>query len=586
MWVDPSVRNLDLTAAEGFLLGAWSNMVHQYSLDSYRVRTMNPHSITHELLHMLDFQGAKDSEQQMVIREAAAILREDPALKREYFSRCRSALTEQLAKWKPKTDSRMIAHFARELAGLLEEGYLRESCAEMSDRVTKDPFDKDDLATLTSNLLSTLIYRGGSLESAFQIYRQFLARRQPNRPYDITRKIDLVRRIVTQPRVDFRLLFAMDNLTSTLDFPESLGDIRFYRTGEAWPATAQPPARQGQVAAYLQANPRRLFAELTVSAQDVRTAGTEGYSKIANVLDLVRFEHERERVALSEQFLVHRGERTRLYSIPSIVPNPFPRSPRQELASFVESVNELLSSSSFTEGRDRVLSAFRLYRVGADTNVFANKITNWWTAVEFLVRGVKGEQSIGVAVESSLAPVLCLDYIPARLLEMQRTCGQLSVQLAHGAAQIDWKSASVSDVFQAVTAQGALQQLEHGLQAHSYVHFRYRELCSGLGSAAHIKKLILDHEHRVRWQLQRIWRARCDIVHSAKRPASEALLAANLESYLKVTLMSLLAELRTVKTLSSPEEFFARRALRYEHVMEHLGEGNLGAFVQALSDPR
>jgi hypothetical protein len=59
--------------------------------------------------------------------------------------------------------------------------------------------------------------------------------------------------------------------------------------------------------------------------------------------------------------------------------------------------------------RDRaivVLSAFRLYRLGADANSFERKLANWWTAIEFLVRGLKGGTKIGAAVEHNVTPVL------------------------------------------------------------------------------------------------------------------------------------------------------------------------------------
>jgi hypothetical protein len=48
-----------------------------------------------------------------------------------------------------------------------------------------------------------------------------------------------------------------------------------------------------------------------------------------------------------------------------------------DLQAFVTSVDELLSPDKFLqEGRDRVISAFRLYRLGADTNSFENKLAN------------------------------------------------------------------------------------------------------------------------------------------------------------------------------------------------------------------
>lgn len=81
------------------------------------------------------------------------------------------------------------------------------------------------------------------------------------------------------------------------------------------------------------------------------------------------------------------------------------------------------------------------------------------------------------------------------------------------------------------------------------------------------------HEQRVRWQIQRLWRTRCDIVHSAGRGANHLLLCSNLEHYLKTTLHGLLTALRSVPTLSGPHEYFDREAYRYDGMLKALAAG-------------
>lgn len=82
--------------------------------------------------------------------------------------------------------------------------------------------------------------------------------------------------------------------------------------------------------------------------------------------------------------------------IPKVVPNPQTSLTAQDLDVFAQNVGALVSDQRFSaEGRDRVLSAFRLYRTGADTTNFENKLVNWWTAFEFLGKGAPGQAVSG-----------------------------------------------------------------------------------------------------------------------------------------------------------------------------------------------
>ena len=78
----------------------------------------------------------------------------------------------------------------------------------------------------------------------------------------------------------------------------------------------------------------------------------------------------------------------------------------------------------------------------------------------------------------------------------------------------------------------------------------------------------------MRWQLQRIYRTRCDIVHSGQQVVNATLLCANLEYYLRMTLKSMLRSFQGVPTLRGPAEFFERHRYQYERVLQQLEGGN------------
>ena len=85
-----------------------------------------------------------------------------------------------------------------------------------------------------------------------------------------------------------------------------------------------------------------------------------------------------------------------------------------------------MGSNDITEkNRDRIISSFRFYRYGSDTNIFENKLVNWWTATEYLTSNDKSSGSIANRVIGSITPVLCLSYMKKHLSATKRALGEL-----------------------------------------------------------------------------------------------------------------------------------------------------------------
>jgi len=481
-------------------------------------------------------------------------------------------------------------HVARELLERVESCYVDRALSQLADVLLADPPAGDPLARrgqiaqLTCGLLSTLLDAGASLESLYQLYRQILVPPFETQSYVFGRKLGLLSAILRQEAREYRVLFSIDNVTDVGDFPATMGGITFSPTAPHWRADGS-----SSVVAYLAPHSRRLFAEFTTKTRDIRAAGTEAYTKISNLLDLARFEYERERVQLAEEYLVvasDRPERIGRYPITKVVPNPAGIGGINDLQAFVSSVNELLSSDKFLqEGRDRLISAFRLYRLGADTNSFENKLANWWTAIEFLVRGLKGGKQIGSAVEHNVTPVLCLAYPGTLLVDIRQTLVKLGTALTDPSTNtpIDLRALPPLGLSLLLSRADIRPLVDDALASEPYLQYKIGRILDTIADPVQYLQLLKAHEQRVRWQIQRLWRARCDIVHSARRPVSDILLCANLEFYLKVTLMSLLADLRRIKTLSSPEEFFERKIYTYNKLTVDLEKNSTTVFREVVA---
>jgi len=238
------------------------------------------------------------------------------------------------------------------------------------------------------------------------------------------------------------------------------------------------------------------------------------------------------------------------------------------------------------EGRDRVLAAFRLYRMGADTTNFENKLVNWWTALEFLAKGMSGSGPIGDAVENSVTPILMGISVINHLTTYREVLLEHSLDLVDAANEqsIALKELDFAKLYDVLAQPAYRQTINERLRDLPLTQMRFDQFMGFLASPPAMDTFLGRVEQGLRWHLQRIYRARCDIVHSASRMVNIALLCANLEAYLKSVLTALLAAFGRIPTLVSPQEFFIRAEHSYKSAREALGHGDAGGLKAFLTE--
>jgi len=583
MKYDPKITLYPFTREQLVFVAVWYNMTHAYSLDSHRVRVMHALNILEELMRLRGYSHAKAEDRTMVAREAIGILEKEIVLRRPPFAaptRTMRGLLDKAygpsaEKGAPEKWSELLDSHLREYIALLAKHYLHELFDGLHvallepDAAQPESARFDEIRSLTGALLSYLIARGQSLEGVFQFYRQVLVPVEPLGRYVFARRFDFLRRIATSPISSWRAYFAIDGITDVAAFPEQIGDIQF----------AADLPREVAALRNMNPRPRRLFATGESLAIDARAAGQRLHEQINRVLDLVRFEYDHANIAVSDTFAVcpaDDNEDLRVLPIPKVVPNPRATVSGEELRQFAGNVSRLVTGERFSqEGRDRVLSAFRLYRTGADTTNFENKLVNWWTALESLAKGAGGSGSIGAAVEMSVTPLLIAVSIANHLGAYRETLLAHSIELIDptNGEPIALKQLNLSQLYDVLGHVDHRRHINECLQTHPFEQTRFDQFTGWLAQPAQMADFLKRSEQGLRWHLQRIYRARCDIVHSAARMVNIALLCANLEAYLKSVLTALLAAFGRIPTLASPQEFFIRADHRYTTALEALRRG-------------
>lgn len=592
---DSRLAQYPLTREQAVFASVWYNMTYAYSLDSHRVRVMHAVNILEELMRLTALPHASNEDRWMVAREAIGILDSEAALKRNAFASATAAIRsllvrsfgEKLDKGAIEKGRSLLESHLREYIHLLHSRYIDEVIQGLHDavlapdaRAEADRFQ--EIRSLTGSLISRLIARGQSIEGLYQLYRQVLVPIKPQKKdYVFAQRFDLLKKLITSESRAWRACFAIDGVTDPKSFPSRIGDIEF---------SPQAPEEISALAG-MKEQGHRLFAYGEADAIDARTAGQLVHDRINRVLDLVRFEYDRANISVSDQFAVPRptGGDWRLLPIPKVVPNPQSSVSAAELNAFAQNVGRLVTGERFSpEGRDRVLAAFRLYRMGADTTSFENKLVNWWTGLEFLAKGMSGTGPIGDAVENSVTPVLMGVSVINHLTAYREVLLENSVELvdADSGNAIILKDLDFAQLYEVLARPAHRQAINDRLRDLPLTRMRFDQFIGYLAAPADMNVFLAKVEQGLRWHLQRIYRARCDIVHSAGRMVNIALLCANLEAYLKSVLTALLAGFGRVPTLASPAEFFIRAEHSYTVARESLRGRDAGALKAFLIELR
>ncbi|NHZ32285.1 hypothetical protein [Massilia rubra] len=597
MRFDPKiVDDLHLLPRQRLFAEIWFNQVHEYSLDAFRVRTMNPVNAVKELLRgLVPESPVKDNDRKRIWAEMLAVLEATPILKESCFQPAADELCflvkEYLAKEKQQQALfPLIDAYARELEVALDNCFIKKCILRLTVLLTEqghgtgaDP-EMPAINSITGQLLSCLVGDGWSLESLFTLYRRAFANdtthTEVGQPYDFLRAMRwMFERLVRAPKA-YVVTFAINQITDVRAFPPHVGDINF---------TTEPPILTEESSLYAKRlatrGGSRVFATMTIDAKDARIAGMRAASHIEQVLDVIRYDFERRNFSLSERFLVAKPDKHAILDVSRSVPNHKRHLTQEALHKFMQRLGDLVSSGTLEDdSKDRIYSAFRLYRTGAETGNLENKLVNWWTALEFLVKA-GGSGGIGDAVENALAPTVTLAYLAKHLQAIRTALHAKRVQATHpvSGVQLDMEKISLTD-FYALCLESKFQtQILTAVSAHPYAVLHISAFFSEVASPKALVETLKHHDRSVRWQIQRIYRARCDIVHSAGRVVQATLLCANLEAYLKILLDSFLDALHRHSTLRTPREFFDRQRHLFDRVSAQLVKSDSSLLISILS---
>lgn len=599
---------IGINARQHFFLSAWFNLVHEHSVDSYRVRVMNPLNILREFQRMSE-PPANEKDRKVVADEAFEVFLGHPVTSANptHYPALTNALAlisepEQTKESGIKKTPLLLKSFIKELDLSLKTHFLQDCFAWMERSLSQipqveSPEEREaiysQIQRVCRDILSVAHDEGFSLESLFHLYRHLADGESGNKdsnksPPDAVPETEDLGAQVAQVTAKYSFVERFSRVKNEILAEPKEHHVIFVISGAPTSKTTGVCGRFGSIT-ISEENPglpgevprkiadqfskarSRLFASAVVASRDGRSAGLGTYRQIGQILDLMRFEYDTPNISVATRFVLIDGDKSRFINLPQLIPNPESEPPTRSLEEFVAHLDDLATrDSSQTESRDRMFSAFRLYRIGTSASMFENKLVNWWTGIEYLTNGMRADGGIWQAVKNSLAPTLALTYLSKHLTAFRSALSDLDGQIVINGAATKVKDCSNTDLYRALKDAAQRPALETLCKGSPYLWNHLLMFIENISTPAKTAAMLKAHDQRVRWQIERIYRARCDIVHAGGQVVMASLLCANLEFYLRMTLKAMLKVFASVPTLTGPAEFFERQRHQFAQVLQAL----------------
>lgn len=576
-----------LEAHELFFVELWYGMTHDGAMDSHRVRCMNSRTIVRELNEELEIGLLAQDELKGLCAETLELLERDGVIQRHFAKHLK--ILAPLLKDPPAMDDKSRAdekkkpdatadakrktfRFAvADLNASLGRHYFEGICIEL--QLAMKPGKEEELQLLTGSLLTDLVDRGWTLEALYRWHKHFVIPK-PNK-FTFADNLVFMLRQFAGPAQPFSVTM---KLTGS-DKLHTLGKLGAFDLSQK----ANLKASTAEEKKFCRIDDLVTFAQTQTDAGDHISAAILAREKFEEGLDLLRFNFERAVLKIEEVCFVKRcGDgRIELPSVRHSVPNPVENLSQEGFQSFVNDLNVMLARRDIDDSsRERLASGIRHYRFGRDADGYKDKFLNWWMGLEILAGIPRRDGGIGPTVIHNARHALVQPYLFRLLRDLLATLKYCKVawpaDVAAAAGCTKLEELDSPKLLALLHNQAALNTLWQQCQSNPVVPFRGRKLAAALGSAKDTAALLKFHHAHLLWHIGRLYRIRCCIVHGSPIRFRLALLAANLEFYLKELILYIIDSFRRHPHVTAMDEIYNRAELSHAAILAGLEAPNAG----------
>jgi len=561
--------------SEKLFIQLWSELFNPDTIDTYRVRVMNASSILDELEEVIT-----DSTNEIVphltnvifvAKEAERILKGDFICQKYFKSETAFAIKYIRSLWdKPKKDQ-LVPCFSKLklLKEKLDSDYFNLLLKELEDAIFVSK-NLEDIQVITKALSTQLIHKGYSFNYLYNRKSLFL---DNTRGLDFRAKFNYFKTDILKPSRTFRVVFKFSATGNILSFGE-IFSIKLLEKFNPDSTTKEESEFDEQAGEF--------YGELNVESPDPYSAVYASRKSISLIQNIVRYEYRKKEFKVSPNFLVYDDTNTNVYLYPSTQrPLGFISAGKDNrFKKYLETFDILMNSSKRKidkDSVDRIINSFHYFRLSLDSAEPETRFLLNWIAFEYLVK-INMNKGLIEKVVNYIPKLFVTQYLNKLLKDFASNIFRLRCDrhiLISAGVQINPnKQIDISTLFELLRDTSKSNTIISSNDTPLFEQ-RVNDLANILKDSESIQSKLQEHLEDVQWNLQRIYRVRNKIVHSASTNLNLTQLDGNLTYYYTTLLNNIIYNSISAKNNITLDAVYLKFESIYEYILTQIKANNI-----------
>ena len=507
-------KNID--AKYILLYQVWKELTDFRTLDSYQYRIMNSLSAINELADVLNSRLRRVHNSNHNIDECKAetlsILKDDPVLKRYYFTYWNTAISHLSDKTETDAQQRALRYQLEYIYNNVAAGYYEKLVETLEEDINNQNIK--GIIGNANRVISNCVTRGWSTNalydfvdilidsktdaSKWEVFKSKLLKSQPDEYHVlIPLKVRIIANRVTHAAMEAKII---DNIKTmginVFDSEEVKNNYAYIDTFES----------------------NEKYADMKVTAFDYFSASHIALSKYANILNMLSFYNVIEAWSVKDIS----------WNVVNISVQKWKNLRSKDLYGtydYLEGATRILRESINIVTDENLLqtklsSTYSYANMGKASYAIEEKYMNTWVALESLCRSDVYENIISNVLETVPA-ALCNRYIYRKYRNFAEDCKRCGVTLDFTSVSYQINNSNkyklVEDVLMIMKDDTLYSEFEEKCKVSALLAERCAELHELAIDGDKMVAAVVKHHKNVRQQISRLYRIRNAIAHTAVR---------------------------------------------------------------------
>lgn len=516
-WTNDSFLKKKGVTGEGliFFYQRWSELLNSKTLDSYQYQILNTHVALIELLEVIN--GIHDDKIHIAnltdcINETLILLQNDDILNVNAIG-LKNRLLHHLGSSKNKKlneATHRLKYQIQYCLAQIDSFYLDWIFIILKDAISENNFELID--KYSSYLVSECIYIGWSVKTLYNLRNIF----EDTTPFD-EKWVNFINKIKSDPQ-DFQFNFKFEQAKGIA--PEDMAKLREQELNgleillgsEIISNNPQIPALSSKISA------EHFYIVCNGSGYDVQSTVLQALEKINHELNIFAFYKiiapwllKVPIIVVIESDRVTNLNISTLFEVNDYVDNSI---------KIFQTAQRVLNNGNLSKDTYNKLQGTFLYYNLAQLSFFQEvKFLNLWVALESFVRTGQHD-SIITHIKEIIPPLICVRFFYRLFRNFAADCERCNIQIENSlGGVIDYESESktemVAELISIFKDAVLFQKLHQKCESNSLLKYRCIELKVKINNLENIANTLKNHNLKITWHLQRLYRVRNEITHSA-----------------------------------------------------------------------